>query len=72
VFDPAGCCKSQGAPLAYNRLSVLKLPTLAVSVTYKLPETLAVTVVIKLFDVMLLPVMFAPTVKKLVTSLLLL
>ena len=33
VFEPAGCCKSQGLPFAYCRLSVCNVPVAVVPVT---------------------------------------
>ena len=60
LLEPAASCKSQGLPLAYNRLSVRRLPTLAVLITWRLLDTLTKLAIARLpktaFSVVTLPV----------------
>ena len=63
MFAPAASCKSQGLPLAYNRLSVRTLPACIVSVTLMLLDTFTKLAVARLprlaFRAVMLPLKFA-------------
>ena len=69
VFEPAASCKSHGLPFAYNKLLVRKLPTFAVSVTFKLPETFTKFAVARLPKLALLNWELPRTVSSWVVSL---